>query len=192
MNRRLTLTLALRYEYFGPMTDSNNRGTNLILCSGDTYVQRLANARVDFVKQFYNPSKNNFAPRFGFAWDPTGKAKTSVRGGYGISYDHIFSLRIGGYGSNPPGVGAATLGQQFGTSFTYTLGDPSLPFFGYPVDPALKLGLDSRTGIVGARVTVAAVNPNLSVPYVHNWFFGIQRELPGRLVAEINYTGSAG
>jgi hypothetical protein len=192
LSRRLTLTLGLRYEYFGPMTDSNNHGTNLIWGPGDTYLQRLASARVDFVKQFYNPSKDNFAPRLGFAWDPTGKGKMSLRGGYGISYDHIFSVRIGGYGSNPPAVGAATLGSQFGTSFTYTLGNPSQPFFGYPVDPALKLGLDSRNGIVGARVTVAAVTPDLSIPYVHNWFFGIQRELPGRTIVEMNYTGSAG
>lgn len=72
------------------------------------------------------------------------------------------------------------------------MGDPSKPLLGYPVDPALKLGLDSRNGIIGARVSVSAVTPNLSIPYVHNWFFGIQRELPGRVVAEINYTGSAG
>src|SRR5262249_32815974 len=97
VSRRLTLTLGLRYEYFGPMTDSNNRGTNLIWGDGDTFRQRLAGARVDYIKQFYDPSKNNFAPRVGFAWDPSGKGKMSIRGGYGLSYDHIFSLRIGGY-----------------------------------------------------------------------------------------------
>src|SRR5581483_10102506 len=192
VTRKLTLTLGLRDEYFGPMTDSNNLGTNLIFPSGNNYFDRLANARVDFVKQFYNTPKANLAPRFGFAWDPSGKGKMSIRGGYGLSFDHIYSLKIGGYGSNPPTVGSATLGSQFGTSFTYTLGDPAKPNLGYPVDAALKLGLDSRNGIVGARVAVSAVTPNLSIPYVHNWFFGVQRELPGRVVAEINYTGSAG
>ncbi len=192
VSRRLSLTLGLRYEYFGPMTDSNQRGTNLIWGAQGNYIDRLASASVNFVPRFYNPSKNNVAPRFGFAWDPRGDGKTSVRGGYGISYDHIYSLKIGGYGSNPPIVGSATLGPQYGTSFTYTLGDPSKPLLGYPVDPALKLGLDSRNGIIGARVSVSAVTPDLSIPYVHNWFFGIQRELPGRVVAEINYSGSAG
>ena len=189
--RKLSLTLGLRYEYFGPHTDSNDRGTNLIFGPG-SYTEGLAAGRVEFVKQFYNPSKNSLAPRFGFAYDPTGKGRMSVRGGYGISFDHIYTLRLGGYGSNPPIVGSATLGPQFGTTFIYTLGDLSKPNFGYPVDPALRLGLDSRNGIVGARVTVSAVTQNLSIPYVHNWFFGIQRELPGHVVAEMNYTGSAG
>ena len=174
------------------MTDSNNLGTNVIWGPGDNYQQRLATANVDFVKQFYNTSKANIAPRFGFAWDPTGKGKMSVRGGYGMSYDHIYSLKIGGYGSNPPLVGSATLGPQFGTSFTYTLGNPTAPNFGYPVDAALKLGLNSQNGIPGARVALSAVTPNLSIPYVHNWFFGVQREIIRHLVVEVNYTGSAG
>ncbi len=33
------------------------------------------------------PDKKNFAPRFGFAWDPTGSGKTSMRGGFGVFYD---------------------------------------------------------------------------------------------------------
>ncbi|MBV9083760.1 MAG: TonB-dependent receptor [Acidobacteriaceae bacterium] len=192
LTRNLTLTLGLRDEYFGPMTDSTGRSTNLVYGPGSTFTQRLANAGVQVVPRFYNVPPGNLAPRFGFAWDPTKKGHTSIRGGYGISYDHIFSLRIGGYGSNPPFVGSATLGPQFGTSFTYSLGDPSKAYFGYPVDPALRVGLDSRNGIPGARVTVAAVNQNLSIPYAHSWFFGIQRELPGHVLVEINYSGSAG
>jgi hypothetical protein len=191
VTRKLSLTLGLRYEYFGPHTDSNNRGTNLIPGPG-TFSEGLAAGRVDFVKQFYSPSKNNLAPRFGFAYDPTGKGQTAVRGGYGIAFDHIYTLRLGGYGSNPPTVGSATLGPQFGTAFTYTLGDTSKPFIGYPVDPALRLGLDSRNGIAGARVTVSSVTNQLSIPYVHNWFFGVQQELPLHVIAEVNYTGSAG
>jgi hypothetical protein len=192
VNRRLSLTLGLRYEYFGPMTDSNNRGSNLVWGSGSTFSERLANASVQLVPQLYHPDTANFAPRFGFAYDPTGSGRTSIRGGYGLSFDHIYSLKAGGYGGNPPLIGSATLGSQYGTTFTYTLGDLSKPNLGYAVDPGLLLGLDSKNGIKGARVSVSAITDRLSTPYVHSWFFGIQREMPGGLLVEMNYTGSAG
>ena len=49
--RNFSITLGLRDEYFGPYTDSNNLGTNLIWGQGDNYTQRLAGARVDFVNE---------------------------------------------------------------------------------------------------------------------------------------------
>jgi hypothetical protein len=96
------------------------------------------------------------------------------------------------YRASPPLRATANLGLFFGTPFTYSLGDPSKPHFGYPVDPALQLGLDERNGIRGSRVAITAVDPNLVSPYVHNWFLGLQREIGHGIVVEANYLGSAG
>src|SRR5206468_4047140 len=70
--------------------------------------------------------------------------------------------------------------------------DESKPYFGYPVDAALKVGLDERNGIKGAKVTIRAIDNNFKNPYAHNWFLGYQRALPGQLVLETSYIGSAG
>jgi hypothetical protein len=97
------------------------------------------------------------------------------------------------YRHSPPLRASVVLGQQFGTpTFTYSLGDASKPYLGYPVDPALQVGLDERNGVRGARVALTVVDPELKSPYTHNWFLGVQREIMWGMVAEANYLGSAG
>src|SRR4030095_214731 len=121
-------------------TDGHNRLRDFIPGTGD-YGQRIATGKVDIVPKAWNPDKANWAPRFGFAWDIGGKGKNVVRGGYGISYDRMATVYTAGYRENPPLASTATLGLQLGTpNFTYSLGDPSKPYYGYPVDPALRVG----------------------------------------------------
>jgi hypothetical protein len=91
--------------------------------------------------------------------------------------------------NSPPIRATVVLGPTYGTSFTYNLGDASKPYLGYPVDPALKVGLDERNGVKSARVNVQTVDPNLRSPYVHNWFLGVQRELVSGIVVDVNYPG---
>lgn len=190
--KNLTFNLGVRWEYYGAIKDANNRLRGFQWGSGSSYAERLANGKVDVVDSMWPTSKTNFAPRFGFAWDVGGSGKTVLRGGYGISYDRLATVVPATYRNNPPLNATATLGLLFGTSLTYTLGDPSKPFLGYPVDPGLRVGLDAHNGIKGSRVSVVAVDPGFRSPYAHDWFFGVQRALPGRLVLELGYLGTAG
>ena len=111
----------------------------------------------------------------------------TVRGGYGIAYD-----RVANGGQNAFGRATVSLGQNFGTAFTYALGDPAKPFLGYPVEPAAQRGLDSRGGIIGTRISVNSSDPGNVTPYVQNWFVGIQREIARNTTVEANYIGAVG
>ncbi len=184
--------MGLRYENYGTFKDSDDTLRNLVLGSGGTFFDQIASARVDFADQFFATDNNNLGPRLGFAWDPKGDGKMSVRGGYGLAFDRLMNLPAENYRHSPPLRATVLLGQQFGTAFTYSLGDASKPYLGYPVDPALAAGLDERNGVRGARVALTVVDPDLRSPYTHNWFVGVQREIFWGLVAEGNYLGSAG
>jgi hypothetical protein len=193
VRRNLTINMGLRYENYGTFKDSDDTLRNLVFGPGATYNEQLASARVDFVDKFFGTDDNNFGPRLGFAWDPKGDGRTAVRGGYGLSYDRLMNLPAENYRHSPPLRATVVLGQFFGTpQFTYSLGDASKPYLGYPVDPALQVGLDSRNGVIGARVALTTVDPNLESPYMHNWFAGVQREIGLGIVADFNYIGSSG
>ena len=62
----LTLNMGLRYEYFGVLKEQNNQVANFVFGPGGG----LAGSRVEPTSQLYDPDRNNFAPRFGFAYSP--------------------------------------------------------------------------------------------------------------------------
>ncbi len=74
---RLTINAGLRYEYSGVPRAENQQAINGI--SDDPALGLFFRAP--------KPDINNFAPRLGFAYDPTGRGKWAIRGGAGIAYD---------------------------------------------------------------------------------------------------------
>jgi hypothetical protein len=80
---RLTLNLGLRYDYFTPIVDTEDRraiydfNDNIIKVVGENGIPRSG----------YQSDRDNFAPRLGFAFLPFGTPRLVTRGGYGIFYD---------------------------------------------------------------------------------------------------------
>src|SRR5262249_51909510 len=80
VSRKLTLNLGLRYELYFPVADAHDNQSNFDLSIARVVLANRGGNSRSLVKL----DKNNWAPRFGFAY--TLRPKTVVRGGYGISY----------------------------------------------------------------------------------------------------------
>jgi len=127
----------------------------------------------DAPRGFYD-NHHLLAPRFSFAWTPTGSAEMAVRGGVGLFYDRpegnlLFGGANNGPLNNPP----------YNLSAQYENGNLSAPGGGAVPAPA-PLG------------TIAALDPNLKVPRSWNWSVSVQRALPWGIFGEIGYVGSKG
>src|SRR5690349_8802939 len=189
-----TLNLGLRYEYFNVLSERDNRVSNFIFGPNGG----LAGARVEPTDRLYNPDRNNFAPRLGFAWSPGRfRDKLVLRGGAGIYYNRIEQVVFSNTRGNPPffarfSICCGTAGDPFaGHQILYELGASNSPFSFAP-NPALAVGIDPATGAPPNRtIEVYGARADTPIPYVYAYSFDIQYELPFKLAADVGYQGSS-
>ena len=182
----LTLNLGLRYEYYGVQHTNNPAlDSNFYFGSGSTLQERIRNGRVFRVEEspvgaFWRPDKNNFAPRVGFAWDLFGDGRTSLRGGYGMSYERNFGNVTFNVIQNPPGyaVVSITAGAEV---------------------PSIALSADNAGPLAGSGTTIRLpgtslrhVREDIVNAYAHFWSAAFEREVGRGTVASVEYSGSAG
>ena len=82
ITRRLNVNWGLRWDYFGPL--HNGTKDLAVFVPGKGLV-----IQGNGIESIFPPDKNNFAPRFGFAYQPTNREDLVVRGGVGVFYDQI-------------------------------------------------------------------------------------------------------
>jgi hypothetical protein len=196
VTRRLTLNLGLRYEYFGvPIPRNGTVDSNFVFGGGPDIGQRIASGQLQNGSLYVADSKN-IAPRFSFAFDPTGNGSNVIRGGFGIFFDRIFdnvwynvrnnNLPVQAIVQTSLGGGISGLNADSATLYNLPSVFSSLRF----TIPAGIGGGQLNPGSVQNTSTVA-LDPNMSTPYSESWFAGFQHELARNFIVEVNGTGSS-
>ncbi|MBI4479411.1 MAG: TonB-dependent receptor [Acidobacteria bacterium] len=176
VNPQLTLNLGLRYEITSTPHVLNERFSNFphYFTAGKSYPQ-------DFVlgnPPWINPSLKNFAPRFGFAWDPTGGGKTSIRGGVGIFYDQLLvGPIIFSFVSTPPYFANGELDVRVAAS-----GPGIAPKF---PDAALVQAV-----LLGGRPQTEPIQFDPEQPVLYKWSFDVQQSITPTTSVELGYSGN--
>jgi hypothetical protein len=171
----LTLNLGLRYEYTSPFTELNGQLVNLDVAPGFTAVAPVEAGQSGpytgtFPTSLIQPDRNNFAPRVGLAWRI--KKNTVVRAGYSIHYNNAQ------YGSM-----VQQLAFQPPFSFTQT------NIASAPPPLTIQNGFPPPTASVTNNYAVAK---SYRLGYAQVWNLDIQRELPGNVMLNLDYTGTKG
>lgn len=194
----LSLTLALRWDDFTNHTPWGNSGfqfSSILLGAGSTLTEQIANASVSPVSGVFKPNypqSNYWSPRIGFAWDPSKTGKWSIRGGVGVYRDWIvLGQTVDQTRNNPPGV-VSPVFTEGGTGIQpiFALSSTGTYPYTFPLPPIPAGSLDAKGGLLGVASSVTALERNITAPLAVNYVVGVERELPWRLVAGANYSGS--
>jgi len=184
LTSRLTLNLGLRYEWSGVPRDEGKQALNAI-ANDPTFGLIFRKPKSD---------TNNFGPHVGFAWDPTGHGKWSIRGGAQIAYDVIpnnFAINslppelqteqnpeITCSLSSPPAWCASFLNKADGTGRGFLAGGGLLQINVPPTTQA------------DARAATGNIIPDQVDPKVISWSLGVQHEVFKDTSLEVRYVGT--
>jgi hypothetical protein len=191
VNNRLTFNIGIRYEFISQPRERRDAEANYNIATGALDIANKRNDALpasffpqipinrDAPRQLVPQDRNNWAPRFGFAFKLTNK--TVIRAGYGIFYSSYEAgpLSIPNPGNNPP----------FYVQSNFPAVNFSTP---NPIVNQLSRGLPLNAFSNPAAPSLFSLDPAFRDPYVQHWNFGIQQDLGFNTVWEISYAGSAG
>ena len=191
VNKKLTLNYGIRFDDFGnPQPIMGQVLSDFHYGAGTMLQQKIANGSYQEAKQEFYHSITAWSPRFGIAWDVTGRATWVARGGFGVYHDWLtLGNAENNLKGNPPGWIVPTFFAgtptppvlSFGTSNSYPFG------FTYPALPPGTL--DSRGGLVGAQLTVGGNDENLKAANTYVYTATLERGLARNMVASVGYIG---
>ncbi len=176
VSNRFTINAGLRYEYLSPYSETDNRLVTLDVNPDFTAAAPVVAGQTgpysgDFVNTIVRPDRNNLAPRVGFAWKP--QSKTTVRGGYGISYSSpVYYSIVQRLAGQPP----------------FAVTDTRLAAAGTPIVMATAFAEPNTV----QTTNNFAIDPDYTLGWVQMWNLDVQRDLARSVFAGVGYTGTKG
>ncbi|MGD9590393.1 MAG: TonB-dependent receptor [Pyrinomonadaceae bacterium] len=205
--RGLTISAGVRYELFPAMKLASGLALEPVYSDPDNIIPSLLsiNGTTDFIggnagvdKAYYKTDFDNFAPSIGFAYTPNpgtsfgrflfgAEGRTVIRGGYSRAYgnDSIVTS-INNAASGNPGL-ASTVATLVNLNGQVSSGSPSVPTPAFTAPPRTYLFNNGTNNSFG---TIFAIDPNIEIPMIEQYSFGVQRELMNGLALEVRYVGS--
>jgi hypothetical protein len=190
----LTISLGLRWEpyiaqryirdqfnYFdkdaflrGEKTSKYRNAPAGIFYPGDPQFPAGGNSSMPIKNQW-----NKWAPRIGFVWDPARDGKTVIRSAYGIFYETQAAEFWIAVGQGPPWAGKAVVqSASFDNPYANFPGGNPFPFVADTNAPYPQGGV------------FALAFPDTTPPWVHQWNFGIQRQIATDWLVSASYIGN--
>jgi Carboxypeptidase regulatory-like domain len=167
----ITLNYGLRYEYYSPLREANNR---------QIYFDTITGALRDPSGDPFHSKKDNFGPRIALTWSPNpqgagffGGGKTVLRGGFGIYYG--------------PGQTEDQIQPIESNRISSTLSNVT-----YPQDPA-AIAAFFLNNPNNRQYQPRAYAPDYTIPEkIYQYGFSIQQELPYKMTLTAGFVGSQG
>jgi hypothetical protein len=179
LTSKLTLNVGIRYEYATPPLEKNNQFANFDPATGKDVFAKDGGV---FDRALIHPDRNNFAPRFGFAYSPI--SRWVIRGAYGVFFTHtVRQGREGLLGFNPPFLVDNLLQTTVTGAAAVSTAAPFRLVNGYPaglLDPTTLSSTVQRRG----------QDANQRTPYIQQYNFGVQYELMTNLLLDVAYVGN--
>jgi hypothetical protein len=186
VSHKLKVTIGLRYELPTWPYDTNNmistfRPGEQSIVQPEAPVGLVYPHDPGIPRATVSNPKKDFAPRIGFAWDPTGSGKTSVRAGYGIFYDWIPWHDFNQLQIAPPFSFFPFLSLPNNIADPYNGKGPFLPgLFSVPFSD------------IPFPIQYNILNQHLKTPYAQQYNVTVQRQIASGWLAQVGYVGTAG
>ena len=227
----LTLNLGVRYHFYPAPYERNGLQADNTVNFAEFLARRVANAAAGIASNtsepfltynlsgkenngqpFYETEHKNFAPRLGFAWNPSfeggplgalfGERKTVIRGNWSMAYQRVAGS-ITFIQNQLDYLFASNSVRNFGNinANTALLTDPRFvsisnlpvgttpPSITRPITPFVTAGVPNGLAAGAFNYTT---DHQFKIPRDYTINFGIQRELPGNMVLDVAYVGRMG